>query len=80
MAENDQNNDAVHVSPSYEIKVNGAVIPADYNLVSMVVYNSANRLANARFIFLDGDAAKSDFPLSNKADFLPGSPVEISAG
>ena len=29
---------------------------------------------------LDGDAAKADFPLSNKPDFLPGSPVEISAG
>lgn len=80
MAENDQNNDAANASPSYEIKVNGAVIPADYNLVSMVVYNSVNRLAHARFIFLDGDAAKSDFPLSNKPDFIPGSPVEISAG
>lgn len=80
MAENDQNNNAANASPSYEVKVNGAVIPAEYNLVSMIVYNSINHLANAKFIFLDGDASKSDFPLSNKPDFLPGSSVEISAG
>ena len=76
----DQNNNAANASPSYEVKVNGAVIPSDYNLVSLVVYNSINRLANARFIFLDGDASKADFPLSNKPDFVPGSTVEISAG
>ena len=80
MSENDQNNNAANASPSFEVKVNGAVIPAEYNLVSMVVHNSVNRLASARFIFLDGDAAKADFPLSNKPDVLPGSPVEISAG
>ncbi len=80
MPDNDQNNNAASDSASFEVKVNGAVIPADYNLVSMVVYNSVNRLSHARFIFLDGDASKSDFPLSNKPDFLPGSPVEISAG
>ena len=80
MPENDQNNNAANASPSYEVKVNGTVIPADYNLVSMVLYNSVNRLAQARFIFLDGDASKADFPLSNKPDFLPGTPVEISAG
>ena len=80
MPANDQNNAAANASPSFEVKANGAVIPADYNLVSMVVYNSVNRLAHARFIFLDGEASKADFPLSNKPDFLPGSPVEISAG
>lgn len=80
MPGNDQNNKASNASPTYEVKVNGAVIPAEYNMVSMVLFNSVNRLANARFIFLDGDASKSDFPLSNKPDFLPGSPIEISAG
>ena len=80
MPENDQNNEASNASPSYEVKVNGTVIPMEYNLVSMVVYNSVNRLANAHFIFLDGDASKSDFPLSNKPDFIPGSAIEISAG
>lgn len=75
-----QNNNAANDSPSYEVQVNGAVIPADYNLVSMVIYNAVNRLAHAQFIFLDGDASRSDFPLSNRPDFLPGSLVEIAAG
>jgi len=81
MPENDQqNNNASNASPTYEVKVNGNVVPAEYNLVSIVVYNCINRIAQARFIFLDGDASKADFPLSNKPDFLPGSTVEISAG
>src|SRR5436305_8361004 len=81
MPENDQqNNNASNASPTSEIKVNGNVIPSDYNLVSLVVYNCINRIAQARFIFLDGDASKADFPLSNKPDFLPGSTIEISAG
>jgi len=75
-----QNNNAANDSPSFEIKVNGTVIPAEYNLVSAVVFNAVNRLAHARLIFLDGDASLSDFPLSNKPDFLPGSAVEIAAG
>lgn len=74
------NNNSANDSPSFEIKVNGNVIPAEYNLVSAVVFNSVNRLAHAQLIFLDGDASLSDFPLSNKPDFLPGSTVEIGAG
>jgi Rhs element Vgr protein len=80
MAANDTNNQAAHATPSFEIKVNGTVVPADYNLVSMVVYMAVNRLACARMIFLDGEPAKNDFPLSNKPDFLPGSKIEIAAG
>jgi Rhs element Vgr protein len=75
-----QNTNAASDSPSYEIKVNGAAIPAEYNLVSLVVFHAVNRLSHAQFIFLDGDASLADFPLSNKPDFLPGSPVEIAAG
>lgn len=67
-------------SPSLEVKVGGSVIPADYNLVSLVVNNTVNRLALARIIFLDGDPSAGDFPLSNKPDFLPGAEIEISAG
>lgn len=67
-------------SPSLEVKVNGNVIPADYNLVSLMVNHTVNRLALARIIFLDGDAASGDFPLSNKEDFLPGSEIEIAVG
>lgn len=80
MSDNAQNNNAENASPSWEVKVNGTVIPAEYNLVSMMVYHAVNRLSHAKFIFLDGEAAKGDFPLSNKPDFLPGSEVEISAG
>ncbi|MBL7718432.1 MAG: type VI secretion system tip protein VgrG [Flavipsychrobacter sp.] len=67
-------------TPSLEVKVNGAVMPADYNMVSLVVNSTVNRLSLARLIFLDGEPATGDFPLSNKADFLPGSEIEIAAG
>ena len=79
MPDNSQNNSSTD-SPSLEVKVNGSVIPADYNLVSLVVNNTVNRLALARIIFLDGDPSTGNFPLSNKADFLPGAEIEISAG
>src|SRR5690606_37462263 len=71
---------AAHAAPSLEVKVNGARIPADYNIVSVVAYLAVNRLAYARMSFLDGEVAKSDFSLSNRNDFLPGSEVEILAG
>src|SRR5436305_12846540 len=81
MPENDQqNNNASNASPTSEIKVNGNVISSDYNLVSLVVYNCINRIAQASFIFLDGDALKADFPLITKPDVLPGETIEISAG
>src|ERR1043165_3876903 len=80
MAGNNQNNNAQNASPTFEVKVNGQVIPIEYNLVSLVVYNAVNRLANARMVFLDGDAASAGFNLSNKPDFVPGAPVEISSG
>ncbi len=79
MAGDNQNN-AANVSPTYQVKVNGTAIPTEYNLVSMAVLNEVNRLATAKLIFLDGDPSKSDFPLSNKPDFLPGSEIEIEAG
>jgi Rhs element Vgr protein len=80
MASNDTNNQPAHASPSFEVKVNGTAIPASYNMVSLVVYLAVNRLSYARMIFLDGEASKNDFPLSNKPDFLPGSKIEVAAG
>lgn len=79
MPDNSQNNSNTD-SPSLEVKVNGSVIPAEYNLVSLVVNNTVNRLALARIIFLDGEPSAGDFPLSNKEDFLPGAEIEIAAG
>jgi Rhs element Vgr protein len=80
MPGNGQNTNSSADSPSWEVKVNGTVIPADYNLVSLIVNNSVNRLALARMVFLDGEPSAGDFPLSNKPDFLPGAEIEISAG
>jgi Rhs element Vgr protein len=80
MPDNGQNNSSANDSPTFEVKVDGSVIPAEYNLVSLVVNSTVNRVALARIIFLDGEPSASDFPLSNKPDFLPGVPVEVSAG
>jgi Rhs element Vgr protein len=76
----DNQNNASNASPSYKVKANGTAIPIEYNLVSLVIFNEINKLASARLIFLDGDASKNDFPLSNKPDFLPGSAIQIEVG
>ena len=76
----DDQNNASNASPSYKVKADGTAIPIEYNLVSMVIFNEINKLASARLIFLDGDASKNDFPLSNKPDFLPGSAIQIEVG
>lgn len=75
-----EQNSASQATPSYKVVVNGTAIPQEYNLVSMLILHEVNRLSSAKLIFLDGEASKNDFPLSNKPDFLPGSTVQIEAG
>ncbi|MBL7750898.1 MAG: hypothetical protein JNN29_05915, partial [Chitinophagaceae bacterium] len=75
-----EQNTASQSSPTFKVIVNGNAIPQEYNLVSMMILHEVNRLSTARLIFLDGEASKNDFPLSNKPDFLPGATVKIEAG
>ncbi|MEP7120326.1 MAG: type VI secretion system tip protein VgrG [Byssovorax sp.] len=52
----------------------------EHQLLAASVVKEVNRIPAARLVYLDGAPAQSDFPLSNKATFSPGSEVEILAG
>jgi Rhs element Vgr protein len=62
------------------IKVNGEVVPREQQLLGIYITKTVNRIAAARLIYLDGAAASSDFPLSNKDTLIPGQSVEVLAG
>lgn len=71
-----QNTDLV----TFTIKVKGKVIPRTVGVLSIVVTKEINRIPTARLTISDGDAATSDFVLSNQETFLPGNAIEISVG
>lgn len=49
-------------------------------MLAVSINSTANRIATARLVYQDGNAASSDFPLSNADTFVPGAEVEILAG
>jgi len=51
-----------------------------YQVLSIVITKEVNRIPTARITIIDGEAAAEDFPISNKADFIPGTEVEIQVG
>lgn len=64
----------------YTIKVNGSPIKDFYPVVSVNVTHEINKISYAEIVFIDGTVESSDFPISESADFVPGNPVEITAG
>ncbi|WP_295116581.1 type VI secretion system tip protein VgrG [uncultured Chitinophaga sp.] len=62
------------------VKVNNVEIPRSMNLMHVVVYREANRIARATLFIMDGSASTGDFPASNEATFLPGNEIEIQMG
>ncbi|MEM0939794.1 MAG: type VI secretion system tip protein VgrG [Bacteroidota bacterium] len=65
---------------TFTILADGTEIDSSYEVLSIHVTKSINQIPGATVILLDGNAAKSDFEVSNKADFLPGVDIEIKAG
>lgn len=64
----------------FTVKVDGVAVAREHQLLAVNVTATANRIASARLVYLDGAAAAGDFPLSNAATFIPGKEVEILAG
>lgn len=63
-----------------EIKSAGNVIPDTYGIFSVRTRTELNRVAEAVIVLGDGDIAKQEFPISDSADFEPGTEIEIKAG
>ncbi len=66
--------------PSFTIKVDGNAISAEYQVQSVIVSRSFNKIAQAEIHILDGDPAEGDFKVSNTEDFVPGKEIEILVG
>jgi Rhs element Vgr protein len=50
------------------------------SLVSVTVHRMANAIPYARLVLADGDMPTQTFPISDTADFKPGSELKINAG
>lgn len=67
-------------SPTFTVLVNGVDITAKYGVVSLMINRRVNRVPVAEVVLYDGDAARGEFPLSDKVDFVPGKEVIIKGG
>jgi len=65
---------------SFSILINGKQIDESYQVVSIGIENSVNRIPYASIRILDGSASAEDFSISDSDDFIPGNAVTISAG
>lgn len=71
---------AKHDVNTYRITLDGSEMDPSYQLLSLSINKELNRISSASIVLRDGDAALQTFPLSNKADFVPGKKIEISIG
>ena len=71
-----QNTDLV----TFTVKVNGNVLGAAYQMVSVNFHKEINRIPMAKLMIYDGDVSKQDFPISNESTLVPGAEIEIAVG
>jgi Rhs element Vgr protein len=65
---------------SVSILVNGSPVNDSYPIVSINISHEVNRISYAEIVFIDGDIEQGTFPMSDSADFVPGSTIDIQAG
>ena len=65
---------------TFAIKLAGTEIDSTYEVKSVEVRKAINKVSYAEIEIFDGSPSAGDFPISNKADFLPGAEIEIEAG
>ena len=66
--------------PSIKILSSGKEISGEYQVLSVEVVRVFNRIASAKILILDGDAATATFKVSESDDFKPGKEIDIQAG
>lgn len=65
---------------SFTIKVKGKEIPSTFQVVSIDTWVAVNKVPKAQLVLFDGNAANSNFEISNLPTFLPGNDIEIAVG
>ena len=73
-------NPSSHDVVSFNILVNDTEINPSYQVLSISIIKEVNRIAIAKIILRDGDAALSNFEVSDTDDFLPGKTIKIKLG
>ncbi len=73
-------NEARHEVVNFEILVEGNLIPVEWQVMSISVYDEVNKIATASLVLRDGDAAEEKFEISEKGEFVPGNKIEIKIG
>ncbi|MEL6844164.1 MAG: Rhs element Vgr protein, partial [Bacteroidota bacterium] len=71
---------STHGVISYEILSDGQPIEFDTQVLGISVRNEVNRIPIATIILRDGNAAESDFAISNDKAFEPGKEISIKLG
>jgi len=66
---------------SFIIRLKGNAINGEYQVLSLNITKTYNKISSAKIVLADGDAASQDFAISSKDDALtPGSEMEIAIG
>ncbi|MEE4000444.1 type VI secretion system tip protein VgrG [Tenacibaculum sp. FZY0031] len=65
---------------TFDIKVDGKIIPDTVEVERIIVEKSINRIARATLVILDGNAATEGFSVSSSTTFVPGNKVQIAVG
>lgn len=65
---------------TYDIKVDGNLIPDVFGIYAITVEKKTNRIPLAKIVILDGKAETGMFDASSSATFKPGGKVTIEAG
>ncbi len=71
---------AVQSVAEFRIKANGTELPRSIEVIAVHVTKMVNKIATARIIVRDGDAATNDFAVSSGDLLIPGTAIGISAG
>ncbi len=69
-----------HGAVRLTVKSGGSPIGSTIGVVSALVTKAVNRISVAELVLLDGDMPEASFPVSDGAEFKPGSEISISAG
>ena len=65
---------------TYSINAAGSAIPDTYQVYSIHIDQTINRIATATIILLDGNASEESFTVSTAATFVPGTEISIEIG
>lgn len=65
---------------TYSVKVNNKEIDSTFNVLSISVENTVNRIPWCEIEILDGSPDDEDFPISDGNVFIPGNTIEVMAG